>query len=171
MPSDMSYAQQLNAAHKARRSRMYAAAYVHPEIKTLPLPIAARPPAPIFTHSPIVRSIFTLQDQEYGDCKISRRDIANAVIQVQGISRADFLSHRRARKLTDSRQAYYYLCGKFTTSSFSEIGRSCRGRDHSTVLHGIRRVDDSLKDGDDTYSSLIEAVEKLLGVAEVKEVV
>ena len=47
----------------------------------------------------------------------------------------------RGAKIARIRQLAYYLCRMHTTRSLSDIGRSFGGRDHSTVLHGVRQID------------------------------
>jgi Bacterial dnaA protein helix-turn-helix len=176
MPSDMSYAQQLNAAHKARRSRMYAAAYVEPEIKTSPPLLAAKPPAPppfvfvIVNKIPLpqrpkttAQSILTLDflDKEQ---KLKLSEVMMAVLDVVKISKKELMSTRRLRNIVIPRQIFYYLAKKHTFASFPAMGRRMGGYDHSTVMHGVMRIKEMVDDGDENVIRIIEAVEKLLGV-------
>ena len=47
----------------------------------------------------------------------------------------------RGRKITRVRQIAYYLCRMHTTRSLPEIGRIFGERDHTTILHGVRKID------------------------------
>jgi chromosomal replication initiator protein len=46
------------------------------------------------------------------------------------------------------RQVGMYLAKKMTSRSLPEIGRRFGGRDHSTVLHAVRKIDDQIKTDD-----------------------
>ena len=50
-----------------------------------------------------------------------------------------------------------YLCKRLTTRSLPEIGRQFGGRDHTTVMHGVRRIEELTA----TDSQLAEEVERL----------
>ena len=55
--------------------------------------------------------------------------------------RAEFLSARRTNDLVRPRQVAMYLAKTLTTRSLPEIGRRFGGRDHTTVLHAIRKIE------------------------------
>ncbi len=59
----------------------------------------------------------------------------------------DLVSERRARAVARPRQIAMYLAKRLTTRSLPEIGRKFGGRDHSTVIHAVRRIE-SLRDTD-----------------------
>ena len=59
----------------------------------------------------------------------------------------DLVSARRARAVARPRQIAMYLAKRLTTRSLPEIGRKFGGRDHSTVIHAVRRVEE-LRDQD-----------------------
>ena len=52
------------------------------------------------------------------------------------------LSERRARNIARPRQVAMYLSKQFTARSLPEIGRKFGGRDHTTVMHAVRKVED-----------------------------
>src|SRR3546814_1796174 len=56
-------------------------------------------------------------------------------------------SARRARVVARPRQIAMYLAKRLTTRSLPEIGRKFGGRDHSTVIHAVRRIEE-LRDSD-----------------------
>jgi chromosomal replication initiator protein len=67
-------------------------------------------------------------------------EIQKAVCDHFQISETDLLSQRRAREVARPRQVAFYLCRNLTLRSLPEIGRMFAGRDHTTVIHGIRTV-------------------------------
>ena len=68
-------------------------------------------------------------------------DIQNAICRKFLIPMNEFLSERRDRRLTVPRQVSWVLCRILTLRSYPDIGRRTGGRDHTTVLHGIRKFD------------------------------
>lgn len=74
----------------------------------------------------------------------------------------DLLSARRARAIARPRQIAMYLAKRLTTRSLPEIGRKFGGRDHSTVIHAVRRIEE-LRDSD---REVDQAVHVLLGQLE-----
>jgi chromosomal replication initiator protein len=63
-----------------------------------------------------------------------------AVAQHFNISRNDLMSSSRTADIAYPRQVAYYLCRTLTLRSFPEIGRRFGGRDHTTTLHGYRKI-------------------------------
>jgi len=72
-------------------------------------------------------------------------DILQVVGRHYNVSRADLLSPRRARSIVLPRQVGMYLAKKLTPRSLPEIGKRFGGRDHSTVLHAVRKIDELIK--------------------------
>jgi chromosomal replication initiator protein len=72
-------------------------------------------------------------------------DILQVVGRHYNVSRADLLSPRRARSIVRPRQIAMYLAKKLTPRSLPEIGKRFGGRDHSTVLHAVRKIDELMK--------------------------
>jgi chromosomal replication initiator protein len=75
---------------------------------------------------------------------------------------SDLVSARRARAIARPRQIAMYLAKRLTTRSLPEIGRKFGGRDHSTVIHAVRRIEE-LRDSDQDVDG---AVRMLLGQLE-----
>ncbi|MEO0619472.1 MAG: chromosomal replication initiator protein DnaA [Pseudomonadota bacterium] len=78
--------------------------------------------------------------------RIKIDDILKLVSKHFGISRTDILSQRRHRSIVWPRQVGMYLSKKLTSRSLPEIGRRFGGRDHTTVLHAIRKIEKELSD-------------------------
>lgn len=74
--------------------------------------------------------------------QITIEEIQRRVAQYYNIRLADMLSPRRARTVARPRQIAMYLSKQLTTRSLPEIGRKFGGRDHTTVIHAVRRIDE-----------------------------
>ena len=73
---------------------------------------------------------------------ISIEDIQKIVVAFYNLSMNDFLSARRSRHIARPRQIAMYLSKKLTTKSLPEIGRKFTGRDHTTVIHAIKKIEE-----------------------------
>jgi chromosomal replication initiator protein len=76
--------------------------------------------------------------------RIKIEDIIKVVSRHFGISRGDLLSQRRHRSVVWPRQIGMYLSKSLTSRSLPEIGRRFGNRDHTTVLHAIRKIESSI---------------------------
>jgi chromosomal replication initiator protein len=77
--------------------------------------------------------------------------IQKCVADHYGLQQADLLSERRARAVARPRQAAMWIAKQITTRSLPDIGRRFGGRDHTTVLHAVRRIE-ALKVDDATLA-------------------
>jgi chromosomal replication initiator protein len=73
---------------------------------------------------------------------ITIEDIQKTVVSYYNISMHDFMSSRRSRSVARPRQIAMYLSKKMTTKSLPDIGRNFSGRDHTTVIHAIKKVEE-----------------------------
>ena len=71
--------------------------------------------------------------------------IQETVAQYYQLKVDDLKSKNNSKPIVRPRQVAMYLCKKLTDSSLPEIGKSFGGKHHSTVIHSISRVEDSLK--------------------------
>ncbi len=94
--------------------------------------------------------------------RVTIDQIQKAVADHFELKPLDMLSARRARAVARPRQIAMYLSKRLTTRSLPEIGRKFGGRDHSTVIHAVRRVEE-LRDTDRDVDG---AVRVLLGQLE-----
>lgn len=76
------------------------------------------------------------------DRKITIEEIQRRVAEYYNVRLADMLSARRARAVARPRQVAMYLSKHLTTRSLPEIGRKFGGRDHTTVIHAVRKIDE-----------------------------
>lgn len=88
-------------------------------------------------------------------------DIQKLVASHYNISRADILSSRRTANVVRPRQIAMYLSKVLTLRSLPEIGRRFGGRDHTTVLHAVRKVEE-LASKDKSLSEVIELLKRIL---------
>lgn len=61
------------------------------------------------------------------------------------VKRNDLLSPRRGQRIAYPRQVAFYLAKSMTRNSLPEIGRRFGGKDHTTVLHGYRKIERLIK--------------------------
>lgn len=95
------------------------------------------------------------------DRRISIEDIQKQVASHYNIKVSDMHSARRARLVARPRQVAMYLAKKFTSKSLPEIGRRFGGKDHTTVMHAVKRVDE-LMATDHEFSQDVEMLSRLL---------
>ncbi len=88
-------------------------------------------------------------------------DILRVVMKHFGVNRGDLLSSRRNRSIVRPRQIGMYLAKSLTARSLPEIGRRFGGRDHTTVLHAIRKIESLLQD-DAGLREEVEVLKRLL---------
>ncbi|MEZ5773159.1 MAG: chromosomal replication initiator protein DnaA [Hyphomicrobiaceae bacterium] len=93
--------------------------------------------------------------------RIKVEDIIRVVSKHYGVSKADIMSQRRHRSVVWPRQVGMYLAKTLTARSLPEIGRRFGGRDHTTVLHAIRKIEGELKNNSRLRAE-IEDLKKLL---------
>jgi chromosomal replication initiator protein len=92
-----------------------------------------------------------------GERRITVDDIQKAVSEYYGMKQADLLSDRRNRAVARPRQVAMWLCKQLTTRSLPDIGRRFGGRDHTTVLHAVRKIEE-LKGVDAPIAADVEAL-------------
>jgi chromosomal replication initiator protein len=93
--------------------------------------------------------------------RITVDEIQKTVAEHFQLKQADLLSDRRNRAVARPRQIAMYLCKQHTTRSYPDIGRRFGGRDHTTVLHGVRKVGE-LMTQDDQVARDVEALTRKL---------
>jgi len=93
--------------------------------------------------------------------RIKIEDILRTISRHYGVSKSDLLSQRRHRSIVWPRQIGMYLAKQLTARSLPEIGRRFGNRDHTTVLHAIRKIEGALSDNQRLRDDLDE-LKKLL---------
>ena len=74
--------------------------------------------------------------------RVTVDDIQKATSEHFGLKQADLISERRNRSVARPRQAAMWLAKQLTTRSLPDIGRRFGGRDHTTVIHAVKRIEE-----------------------------
>ena len=93
--------------------------------------------------------------------RVKIEDIQRIVARHYNVSRGDLLSARRTANVVRPRQVAMYLAKTLTLRSLPEIGRRFGGRDHTTVLHAVRKIE-NLVGNDSMLAEEIEALKRQL---------
>lgn len=95
------------------------------------------------------------------DRRVTIEEIQKKVAQHFNIRTSDMHSARRARSVARPRQVAMYLAKQLTSRSLPEIGRKFGGRDHTTVMHAVKKVDE-LRERDATFAEDVELLRRML---------
>ena len=88
--------------------------------------------------------------------------IQNIVASHFNLNIHELLSPRRPRSLARPRQIAMYLAKQYTTNSLPDIGRKFANRDHTTVIHAVKKIDELIKKDNEIRQNIIEIKKKLL---------
>lgn len=95
------------------------------------------------------------------DRRVTIEEIQKRVAEHYNIRLSDMHSARRARAVARPRQVAMYLAKQLTTRSLPEIGRKFGGRDHTTVMHAVRKVEE-LRSLDAGFGDDVELLRRML---------
>jgi chromosomal replication initiator protein len=123
----------------------------------------------IVAHATLVGRAITLEaTQEVlhdllraNDRRVTIEEIQKRVAEHFNIRLSDMHSARRARAVARPRQVAMYLAKQLTSRSLPEIGRKFGGRDHTTVMHAVRKVDE-LRSLDNGFAEDVELLRRML---------
>ena len=93
--------------------------------------------------------------------RVKIEDIQKLVASHYSVSRADILSSRRTAVVVKPRQVAMFLAKTLTMRSLPEIGRRFGGRDHTTVLHAVRKIE-ALSQNDGMLRDELELLKRML---------
>ena len=93
--------------------------------------------------------------------KVTIEEIKRRVADYYSLRMNDLISPRRARSVARPRQVAMYLCKTLTSKSLPEIGRGFGGRDHTTVIHAVRKIEE-LRSSDTQIDEDIENLRRIL---------
>ncbi|WP_062016936.1 chromosomal replication initiator protein DnaA [Aureimonas sp. AU4] len=96
-----------------------------------------------------------------GEKRIRIEDILKFVSRHYNVSRTDILSARRTRTIVRPRQIAMYLAKTMTPRSLPEIGRRFGGRDHTTVLHAVRKIE-AERANDEKLSEELDVIRRMI---------
>lgn len=124
----------------------------------------------VIAHSVLLAKCLTVEDagiaikdliQAREPKRLKIEDIQKLVATHYSVSRTDMLSSRRTAAVVKPRQIAMYLSKTLTLRSLPEIGRRFGGRDHTTVLHAVRKIDGLCKSNPELNSE-IELLKRML---------
>jgi chromosomal replication initiator protein len=98
-----------------------------------------------------------------GDKKttVTIEEVIKAVCRYYNIRPIDLKSQKRAKQIALSRQVAMFLCRELTSDSFPEIGSRFGGKDHSTVIHSVNKIDGLVKEDEGVKKDIAE-IRKML---------
>ena len=123
----------------------------------------------VVAHSQLVGRAITLETTQEvlhdllraSDRRITIEEIQKKVAEHFNIKLAEMGSARRSRQVARPRQVAMYLAKQLTSRSLPEIGRKFGGRDHTTVMHAVKKVEE-LKDADLNFAEDVELLRRML---------
>jgi chromosomal replication initiator protein len=123
----------------------------------------------IVVHASLIHQPITLETTQEllkdllraNDRRVTIEEIQRRVAEHFNIKQADMQSPRRARQVARPRQVAMYLAKQLTTRSLPEIGRKFGGRDHTTVMHAVKKVEE-LCAADSTFLEDVELLKRML---------
>ncbi len=93
--------------------------------------------------------------------RITIDEIQNKVSNYYNINVDDLISSRRLRSFARPRQVAMYLSKKLTSRSLPEIGRKFGGRDHTTVIHAVKKID-QLKSENEKFDEDVSVLTQII---------
>ena len=98
----------------------------------------------------------------YNNESINVESIQNIVAAHFNLNIQEMLSPRRSRSLARPRQIAMYLAKQHTTNSLPEIGRKFSNRDHTTVIHAVKKIGELIKKDNEIKQNISEIKKKIL---------
>lgn len=95
------------------------------------------------------------------DRKVTIEEIQKRVAEHFNIKLSEMHSARRSRAVARPRQVAMYLSKQLTARSLPEIGRKFGGRDHTTVMHAVKKIDE-LRQSDQGFAEDVELLRRML---------
>ena len=93
--------------------------------------------------------------------RITIEEIQRRVAEHYNIKLSEMSSERRARAVARPRQVAMFLAKQLTSRSLPEIGRKFGGRDHTTVMHAVRKIEE-LRQSDAAIAEDVELLKRTL---------
>ena len=97
----------------------------------------------------------------YNNQSINIESIQNIVASYFNLSMQEMLSQRRSRSLARPRQIAMYLAKQYTTNSLPDIGRKFSNRDHTTVIHAVKKIQELIDKDNEVKKNITELKKKL----------
>ena len=93
---------------------------------------------------------------------INVESIQNIVASYFNLNIQEMLSARRSRSLARPRQIAMYLAKQHTTNSLPDIGRKFSNRDHTTVIHAVKKINELIEKDEEIRKNVLEIKKKIL---------
>ena len=116
------------------------------------------------THSPITIELAekTINEFKYESEKVISSDfIKETVAKYFSIEKEDLSGNKRSNDITFPRQIAMYLCREIANMSYPQIGTDFGGRDHSTVMHGCKKIEKEIKEKNNT-KLIVDSVKNII---------
>ena len=97
------------------------------------------------------------------DRKLTIEEIQRKVAEHYNIRLADMVGPKRVRAIARPRQIAMYLAKQLTLRSLPEIGRRFGGRDHTTIMHGVRKIEELMTTDSQLNDDLLQLRRQLQG--------
>ena len=115
-------------------------------------------PISLETTQEVLRDLLRANDR-----RVTIEEIQKEVAEHFNIRLVDMHSARRARAVARPRQVAMYLSKQLTARSLPEIGRKFGGRDHTTVMHAVKKVEE-LRSTDNSFHEDVELLKRMLEI-------
>ena len=123
----------------------------------------------VVAHAQLVGRAITLESTQdvlhdllrASDRRITIEEIQKKVAEHYNIKLVEMSSARRSRTVARPRQVAMYLAKQLTSRSLPEIGRKFGGRDHTTVMHAVKKIDE-LRELDQNFAEDVELLRRML---------
>lgn len=152
----MSYESTLKSNYAAAHKRL-----VTPEIK-----LAPKPKLVVVSVSPAKlrqRQFYQLSQQMLHGCP-KMHHILRVVSELEGVEISRIISTRKQKSLVVSRQWFFFLSYFYTRNSLHQIGNVVGGKDHTTVLYGVRKIETYIEKKQHYQQRYVEYLERLRSV-------
>ena len=158
-----SFEMRLHAEHKARLARFAEAATKHNTVPfeiTVPRkPVETAPALPPISDEHIKEAHEILRRKGF----LSQVEVVQRVVLAKypHVTMADLKSNRRSMKVVLPRQIGMYLCKELTNKSYPDIGRRFGGRDHTTVLHAVKKIARMVRENE-VFAQFIDSMREMI---------
>lgn len=92
---------------------------------------------------------------------ITPQMIIEQTAQYFGLEVDEIMSTDRSRTVVNSRQVAMYLCRELTELSLPKVGEAFGGRDHTTVMHAVKKIEKTINEDSQTYQSITEITNQI----------
>ena len=93
--------------------------------------------------------------------KVDCNRIIEIVSEHYGIPVSDLLSNKKTKNIAYTRQVCMYLCKELTEETYAGIGKALKRKDHSTIIHGVNKIAEDIKESPSTKSNIDVLIKKI----------